>query len=268
MSNNSQPLLSIVTATYNSMKYFKETETNIRNLEIDNYEWIIVDDGSKDGTRDYLKSIASEKINVVLKPANKGIEDSYKTGIELARGKYLLILDHDDTVPIGTITKRISQLEQNPQSNLAFGKVAYMDEQSNVYRVSSFKSADQDTLLTSFKALMAIFLSPTYPLKQGCVILKTQFVKDHPGYYDIQLFLLAAKFGPVVFINQPCLNYRTFRSQFSSSRKMRVVRFFQFVWVKYAFQFLPLYLSPFLSVYKTGIELLKVVWSLVSSKRI
>ncbi|ABE50284.1 glycosyltransferase family 2 protein [Methylobacillus flagellatus] len=268
MNVKTSPLISIITATYNSMKYFEDTKKSVLEGDVEDFEWIIVDDGSTDGTRKYLQEIDHPNIKLHFKSINAGIEDSYRTGIELATGKYLLILDHDDTIPLGSLSKRLDLLESNPNALAAFGAVAYMDESGRIYKESRFPFVSDDCVLSSLFTLFGIFILPVYPLKQGCVVLRSSFVKNNPGLYDIQLFLQAAKLGPVIFIKQACLNYRTFRTQFSSSRKMRLIRFFQFVWAKYAFKFLPWYISPFFAIYKTIPEFFKVLWSFVSSKRI
>ncbi len=262
-----RPLISIVTATYNSMKFIEETKQSVLGLDMD-FEWVVVDDASRDGTPDYIRALNDPRINAFFKQKNGGIEDSYEQGIKLAKGKYILILDHDDTIPEGSLQKRVTELERHPEALLAFGPVAYMDESSTIYKSAGIPLLRNSGLLSSALVLYGIFLLPVYPLKQGCVVLRTDFVKGTKDLYDIQLFLEAARRGPVAFVNTPCLNYRTFRAQFSSSRRMRLVRAFQFVWAKYAFKFLPWYSSPFLAFYRTLPEFGKIVWSLFSSRRI
>jgi len=262
------PIVSIITATYNSMRFFKETENSVFEADLQEFEWIIVDDKSTDGTREHLSALSDKRVRLFLKDSNFGIGDSYETGVRMACGKYILILDHDDTIPKGSLSARILSLEKSPQSNVAFGSVAYMDEHSSVYHVSKFPFLAESGLVSSAKILMGIFVAPTYPLKQGCVVLRGDFVRSSPKIYDIALFLHAVRSGPVVFIDQPCLNYRTFRNQFSSSRKMRFIKFFHFYWAKYAFQYLPWYVSPWVAVYRTLLEMTKVLWCFVSSKRV
>lgn len=265
--NNHIPIVSIITATYNSMRFFKETEKSVFEADLQDFEWIIVDDNSTDGTREYLSALSDKRVHLFLKDRNSGIGDSYEIGVKIARGKYILILDHDDTIPKGSLSARILALEKAPQSKVAFGTVAYMDEQSSVYHVSSFPFLAGSGLVSSAKILTGIFIAATYPLKQGCVVLRGDFVRRAPKIYDIALFLHAVRSGPVVFVDQPCLNYRTFRNQFSSSRKMRLIKFFHFYWAKYAFQHLPWYISPWVAVYRTLLEMAKVLWCFVSSRR-
>lgn len=262
------PLISIITATYNSIRFFHDTSRSVLQSEVRDFEWIIVDDGSSDGTRELLEKLKDNRIKLHIKSVNAGIEDSYATGINLAKGKYLLILDHDDTIPKGSLLKRITELQSNISANAAFGAVSYMTEDGKVYRESKFPLLRSTQTISSIMAITMLFAIPIYPLKQGCVVLRTNFVKENKGLYDIQLFLKASKSGPVIYVAEPCLNYRTFRTQFSSSRRIRVIRFLQFVWAKYAFVYLPWYVSPFAAIYRTIPEFAKVIWSFVSSKRI
>lgn len=261
------PLLSVITATYNSLRFFDDTKRSVLESEISDLEWIIVDDGSTDGTRKVLKNLTDPRIKLHLKDHNTGIGDAYKIGVSLASGQFLLILDHDDTIPYGSLIKRIESLDQEPSSNVAFGMVSYMNEDGVIYKQPSFPFTYHSGTLSSLRVLLSVFISPSYPLKQGCVILRTDFVKTHLGIYDIELFLKAVASGPVMFVNESCLNYRTFRSQYSSSRKKRVMTFLHLYWARYSLKYLPKALSPFFSVYKTLVELAKVLWCFLSPRR-
>lgn len=266
--NNSEPSVSIVTATFNSMRFFEKTKQSVFSAGIDDFEWIVVDDGSVDGTRDYLRTLSDARVRVHLKDKNTGIGDSYEIGVGLARGRYILILDHDDTVPGDSLVERINALESHPESNVAFGPVAYMDEEGLIYQVSKFPFLKRSGLVSSARVLAGVFFAPAYPLKQGCVVLRTAFVRTVPRIFDIALFLSAVRSGPVAFIDQPCLNYRTFRNQFSSSRKMRLIKFFHFYWARYAFEYLPWLVSLPVALYRTALELAKVLWCFISPKRV
>jgi len=261
------PTLSIITATYNSMRYIEATRESVLGSEVRDIEWIVVDDGSKDGTREYLEGIDEPRSVLHLETINRGIREAYATGVSLARGRYVLILDHDDTVPSGSLLARLEALEAKPDCQVAFGVTAYMDESGHVYGQSRFPFARRSGVLSRRRVMLGVFLPPTYPLKQGGAVLRTAFVKANPDTYDIELFLRAAADGGAAFVAEPCLNYRTFRGQLSSSRRSRIAKFFQLYWAGFALRFLPWYLGPFVALYRTGIELLKVVWCLFSARR-
>jgi glycosyltransferase involved in cell wall biosynthesis len=249
------------------MAYIGDTRKSVLEGGFRDLEWILVDDGSQDGTREYLQTIDDPRVVLHTEEANRGIRASYATGVSLARGTYLLILDHDDTVPPGSLLARVTALDENPGCQVAFGVTAYMDERGHVYGQSRFPLARESGWLSRRRVLLGVFLAPTYPLKQGGVVLRTKFVKATPDSYDIELFLRAVVAGGAAFVADPCLNYRTFRGQLSSSRRSRIAKFFQFYWAGFAFRFLPWYLSPFVALYRTGLELLKVVWCLFTPRR-
>ena len=262
------PKVSIITATYNAMRFFAETVRSVLGNGFEDFEWIIVDDASADGTMAYLGTINDARVRVVVNKVNLGVHSSYSAGVSEATGKYILILDHDDTIPEGSLEKRVKLLDRYPQCALAFGPVNYMTEQGAVYRTSKFHFIKSRTVVAPFKILIEIFLSPAYPIKQGCVLLRRTFVEKMSGKYDIELFLGISYQYPVAATMTPCLNYRTFRGQRSAENRLRWRRFFQFVWGRYAIRFLPWYISPFVILYRTLLELLKNIWMRYSSRRI
>ena len=77
--------VSFVTATYNCLNYTKEFFESLKDtVDGINYEIIFVDDCSTDGTRDYLKSIESETVKVVLNEENQGFAANNNLGVEMA----------------------------------------------------------------------------------------------------------------------------------------------------------------------------------------
>lgn len=92
-----QPLLSIIIPTYNCSHYIKRVLNSILKQDFDNYEVIIIDDGSTDNTKELLNQYKSSKIKVVYK-TNSGVSDSRNKGISIAKGEYILFLDADDYI--------------------------------------------------------------------------------------------------------------------------------------------------------------------------
>ncbi|WP_118861982.1 glycosyltransferase [Haemophilus haemolyticus] len=93
----SSPLFSIIIPIYNTSNYLDECLRSVVEQNFDDYEIILVDDGSTDDSFDicanYMKQYGN--ISLVSKP-NGGLSDARNTGIHLARGKYLIFLDGDD----------------------------------------------------------------------------------------------------------------------------------------------------------------------------
>ncbi len=93
-----QPLVSIITPSYNSEKYIRETVKSVQEQTYTNWEMIIVDDCSKDNSRAVLEELASEeeRIKIHFLQENSGAAVARNTAIRLAKGKYIAFLDSDD----------------------------------------------------------------------------------------------------------------------------------------------------------------------------
>lgn len=84
--------LSIVTLTYNKLEYTKKFIESLYRYTKD-FELILVDNGSTDGTREYLKSLNNVKL--ILNDENKGFSKGNNQGIEIAEGEYIGFLNND-----------------------------------------------------------------------------------------------------------------------------------------------------------------------------
>lgn len=96
-----RPLISVVTACYNSGAFVERTYASVKALTYGNLEWIVVDDGSTDDTLRRLNGFAAERvipIEILDLGENCGSERAIRQGVLRARGQFTLILDHDDEV--------------------------------------------------------------------------------------------------------------------------------------------------------------------------
>ena len=92
-----QLLISVIIPAYNVENYIFRAIESVLNQTYSNYELIIVDDGSTDGTWDIIQSYAkNEKKMVIKKQKNSGVSKARNAGIEIAKGDFLVFLDSDD----------------------------------------------------------------------------------------------------------------------------------------------------------------------------
>lgn len=95
---------SIIMPVYNNEKYFPLAVESIEKQNYDNYELIIVEDGSTDRTPQIADSLAAKNPHIrVIHQENQWIYSSFNNGIALARGKYIYILNSDDALMPGTL---------------------------------------------------------------------------------------------------------------------------------------------------------------------
>lgn len=91
-------LVSIIMPAYNAEKYIKESIESVLAQTYKNWELIIIDDCSKDGTINIIKQyqIFDNRIRVISLKCNAGVADARNRGMELAKGRYIAFLDSDD----------------------------------------------------------------------------------------------------------------------------------------------------------------------------
>lgn len=113
-------LISIVTACYNSEAFIERTYASVKAQTYRNVEWIVVNDGSTDGTLKKLARLCDEgliPIVVLDLPENVGSERAIREGVWRARGQFTLILDHDDELISTALDTLTGHWEAFPSSH-------------------------------------------------------------------------------------------------------------------------------------------------------
>ena len=125
-------LISIITPTYNCGKFIGRTIESVQNQGYTNWEMIIVDDCSKDETKDVVEKYAKEdsRIKYHLLETNSGAAVARTTAMELANGKYMAFLDSDDIWKKDKLERQLSYMKEN---DISFCCTAYeqIDEDDN-----------------------------------------------------------------------------------------------------------------------------------------
>ena len=109
------PKVSVIIASYNGEKYVAQTVRSVLAQTFTDFELVIVDDGSTDGTRNILRGLAAGdgRIRVIEKP-NEGLISTLNRAIAEARGHYIARIDHDDLMRPDRLAKQAAFLDANP----------------------------------------------------------------------------------------------------------------------------------------------------------
>ena len=110
--------VSILVSTYNGERFLKPALESLLGQSFQNFELIVVDDGSSDQTQEILNTIDDPRLIVIRHPANLGIAASQNDGLSLAKGTYIALQDHDDISDKDRLGKQFSFLENNPGISL------------------------------------------------------------------------------------------------------------------------------------------------------
>ena len=116
------PLITIITVVYNNEKFLEESIQSLHKQNYNNYEHIIIDGGSTDGTLDIIKKYES-KVDYWCSEKDKGIYDAFNKGMQLAKGEYLGFLNSDDCFSNNTLEILNRYIKKNPKIDFFFGAV-------------------------------------------------------------------------------------------------------------------------------------------------
>lgn len=112
-------LVSIITPMFNSKRYIENAITSVINQDYQDWEMIIVDDGSTDNSKEIVKKyeVKDKRIKLIIQEKNAGVVEARNRGIREANGRYLAFLDSDD---IWHTTKLSRQIEVMTKKDIAF----------------------------------------------------------------------------------------------------------------------------------------------------
>ena len=106
--------ISVLIPVYNGILYIAEAVDSVLAQECQDWELVISDNGSKDGTRDYLRTLSDPRIRVHEQPVNLGIMGNLNFLLAQARAPIAKILGHDDTLLSGSLERIARFMEERP----------------------------------------------------------------------------------------------------------------------------------------------------------
>ena len=121
-SIKNKPLISIITAVYNSDKHLEECLNSLHQQNQINYEHIIIDGGSSDKSLDIIKKY-EDKIDYWSSKPDRGIYDAFNIGMSLSKGDYIGFLNSDDVYTKESISILYKYIEKYPNKDFIFGAV-------------------------------------------------------------------------------------------------------------------------------------------------
>lgn len=121
--------VSVITTVYNGESYFNRSVPSVLGQTYKEFEWIIINDGSSDGTQDILERVASKDDRVrVYNFGRMGRSRALNKAVELARGEYIIQQDIDDISYAQRIEKQVKFLDEQPGVGVVGSYYVVVDE--------------------------------------------------------------------------------------------------------------------------------------------
>ncbi|MBI5139992.1 MAG: glycosyltransferase [Candidatus Vogelbacteria bacterium] len=177
------PLVSVIIPTYNRRNLLEEAIKSVLAEDFSDYEIIVVDDGSNDGTEEYVKSIFLPKSGQVdlqlrfFETKNKGAAAARNFGIKEARGEYLAFLDADDLWARDFLSTAMNYLKSHQDTF-----VVYADQQIGVNYVTETRSRFQKNPPQN-KFTVPFFIDNS-PIQISSAVIRKKVIEDVGGFNE------------------------------------------------------------------------------------
>lgn len=210
MSKNKEKLLTIILPVYNGWPYIKDAVDSILKQTFQNFQLIIVNDGSTDETNKYLAELNNPKITIINKN-HSGIIDSFNVAIRTVDTKYIARIDADDIYLPTKFEEQIKFMEEN-QNVVLVGTDAHYLSNKGIPSFLRVNVPEKDG-----KILQNLLIKKR-AIIQSTIVVRTEIIKNLKGYRkdiypeDYDLFFRIFPFGEMANITKPLAYIRIHKS--------------------------------------------------------
>jgi glycosyltransferase involved in cell wall biosynthesis len=199
--------ITVLMPAYNAEKYLGNAINSILSQTYEEFEFLIINDGSTDHTQEILESYRDPRIKI-LHQDNKGIGATLNIGIQLAEGKYIARMDADDE----SIPKRLEIqkqiLDENPEGVFVYGLHDVIDEQGNILKTEQGRDFS-DTISKWLLIWSNFIIHPTVMIRKAVLEKKVLcYQQETNGAEDFDLWSRLARVGDILSTPKVVLRYR------------------------------------------------------------
>lgn len=220
MSKN--PTVSVIIPTYNRANLVGKAIKSVLSQTYQDFEIIVIDDGSTDNTEETVKSFNNFKIRYICHSDNRGISAARNTGIRASLGKYIALLDSDDEWLPEKLDKQVDVL-QNKSSEV--GVVC-----SWSYNIDEKGSYISKRCLPKKGGYIYEDLLSTNPISVPTVLIRKECF-NRVGLFDDLLntqqdwdmWIRISKYYRFVLIKIPLVKYRLHSNQISRNLELKII---------------------------------------------
>lgn len=200
---NPDPLVSIITPSYNQARYLEETILSVLTQDYPRIEYIIIDGGSSDGSLEIIRRYEPRLSGWVSQP-DQGQTDAINKGFARARGELLAWLNSDDTYLPGALRQAVEFFRENPAAAMVYGEANLVDEFGGVIGRFPARQTGYRQLLRGHVHIpqQAAFFRADLWRQVGPLDASFYFAMD----YD--LWVRLAKLAPLVYTPRLWANFR------------------------------------------------------------
>lgn len=219
------PTVSVIIPTYNRANLIGKAIKSVLNQTYQDFEIIVIDDGSTDNTEDVIRSFPDKRVKYIKKYKNKGISVARNIGIKVARGKYIALLDSDDEWLPEKLDKQINILKsESPEVGVVYSNALYIDENGkNINRKLRNSKKVEGYIYEDLLGKYCVGPPSTFLIKKECFNRVGLFDDLLSGQEDWDMWIRIAKYYRFALIKIPLVKYGLHPNQISKNLEIKII---------------------------------------------
>ncbi len=198
--------ITVLMPVFNAERWLKQAIESILQQTFTDFEFLIIDDGSTDSSRNIIQSYEDSRINLVLNSDNRGLIYSLNHGLSLAKGKYIARMDADDISLPERLKIQYNFMEAHEKVVLSSGFAEKIDPSGKSLEIMTPPVSDAEIKTKLYFASPIIHPLAIYHKHKALEVKGYQ--EDHKYAEDYGLWLKMAKAGELANIPEIMLQYR------------------------------------------------------------
>ncbi|MBA2526444.1 MAG: glycosyltransferase [Pyrinomonadaceae bacterium] len=202
------PKVSIITAAYNHVRFIRQSVESAQGQTYRDFEHIVVDDGSSDGTADVLKSFGDQI--TYIRQENRGAHAAINRGIRRSSGEYIAILDSDDAWLPNKLERQMQAFEEHPEAGLVYAQAYIVDDEGHFINNGEPGGKPFANPQRAFHELLRENCIPvlTAVFRRACIEQVGFFNEALKATSDWDMWIRIAAKWPIIFVSDALALYR------------------------------------------------------------
>jgi glycosyltransferase involved in cell wall biosynthesis len=199
------PLASVLMPVYNGERFLKEALDSVFHQTFQDFELIIIDDGSTDNTAEIIRQYDNDKIIYQRNPQNSGIVATLNNGLALVKGKYIIRMDADDIALPQRFQLLVNYMEAHPKTGVCGASLQRFSNTSNIT-----EQMGSDAAYTAAKLMFDTTINHPSAIIRTSVLKEhgLKYVFDFPHAEDYALWYEISKYACLANLPDVLLRYR------------------------------------------------------------
>jgi len=202
------PLISVIMSCYNAEQFLSEAIESVLGQSFDNFEFILIDDGSIDNTLQIIYKYAHrDKRIVVVEKENSGLTHSLNIGLEMARGEWIARLDADDIALPVRFEQQIDYLKKN--SEIVLLGSGYIEIDMHGYEIKTHSyPAKHSSQVENLKTGKSPFPHSSTIYNRSLALTLGGYRERLNGAEDRDFWLRLSRAGEIACLDEPLIKLR------------------------------------------------------------